>query len=49
MPVANFDARELRASVSGPLAAGRVGVGVSFKYGRRDGYTINTVTGNDLD
>ena len=27
----------------------RVGVGVSFKYGRRDGYTVNIVTGNDLD
>ncbi len=47
--MSSFDAREIGASVSGPLAAGRVGVGLSFKYGRRDGYTINTVTGNDLD
>ena len=49
VPVSNFDARELGASASGPLADGRVGIGLSFKYGQRDGYTINTVTGNDLD
>jgi iron complex outermembrane recepter protein len=49
VPVSNFDARDLGASVSGPLASGRIGVGLSFKYGQRDGYTINTVTGRDLD
>jgi iron complex outermembrane receptor protein len=49
VPVSNFDSRELGASVSGPLADGRVGLGLSFKYGQRDGYTTNIVTGNDLD
>lgn len=48
-PLANNDARDIGASVSGPLAAGRAGIGLSFKYGRRDGYTTNTLTGNDLD
>ena len=41
VPVSNFDAREIGANVSGPLAAGRVGIGLSFGYGQRDGYTIN--------
>src|SRR5688572_10326778 len=48
-PVANNAARDFGGSVSGPLAAGRVGVGVSFKYGSRDGYTRNVITGNDID
>ncbi len=49
VPLSNFDSRELGASVSGPLADGRVGIGLALKYGQRDGYTTNTVTGNDLD
>ena len=48
-PVANFGARDVRASVSGPLAAGRVGVSGAIGYGRRDGFTRNVVTGNDVD
>jgi iron complex outermembrane receptor protein len=49
VPFANFDGRELRAGVSGPLAAGRVGVSGAMAYGRRDGFTRNVVTGNDVD
>jgi iron complex outermembrane receptor protein len=49
VPLANFDGREFRAGVSGPLAAGRVGVSGAIAYGRRDGYTRNAVTGNDVD
>ncbi|MGH9254453.1 MAG: TonB-dependent receptor [Vicinamibacterales bacterium] len=49
VPVSNFDARDFRASVSGPLAAGRVGVSGAIGYGRRDGFTRNVVTGNDVD
>jgi iron complex outermembrane receptor protein len=48
-PLANFSAREFRASASGPLAQGRVGVSGSLRYGQRDGYTRNAITGNDLD
>jgi iron complex outermembrane receptor protein len=49
VPLANFAGRELRASLSGPLASGRVGVSGSIGYGRRDGFTRNTLTGNDVD
>jgi iron complex outermembrane receptor protein len=49
VPLANFDGRELRAAASGPLVAGRVGVSGAIAYGRRDGFTRNVVTGNDVD
>ena len=49
VPVGNIGSREIRGTVSGPLAAGRVGVSGSLAYGRRDGYTRNDVTGNDID
>lgn len=48
-PLANSDRRELRASAAGPLIDQRLGFGVSLQYGRRDGFTRNDVTGNDLD
>ena len=49
VPFANSDARDVRGSVAGPLVADKLGMGVSLQYGRRDGYTVNDVTGNDLD
>ena len=49
VPLANNDARDVRGSFSGPLAAGRVGVSGSINYGRREGFTRNDLTGNDLD
>ena len=49
MPLANAGSREFRATASGPLTAGRVGVSGAVAYARRDGFTRNTVTGNDLD
>jgi len=49
VPFANSDARDVRGSVSGPLVANTLGMGVSLQYGRRDGYTVNDITGNDLD
>src|SRR4029450_2633602 len=49
VPFANSDARDVRGSVAGPLVANTLGMGVSLQYGRRDGYTVNDVTGNDLD
>jgi len=49
VPFANSDARDVRGSVTGPLVANTLGMGVSLQYGRRDGYTVNDLTGNDLD
>jgi len=49
VPLANSAAREVRGSVSGPLVDDRLGMAVSLEYDRRDGYTVNDVTGNYLD
>ena len=49
VPFANSDARDVRGSVAGPLVANTLGMGVALQYGRRDGYTVNDLTGNDLD
>ena len=49
VPVSNFGSRNVGGSFSGPLAAGRVGISGSIGYGRRDGFTRNRVTGNDID
>jgi iron complex outermembrane receptor protein len=49
VPFGNYGARDVRGSVSGPLVAGRLGLAVSLGHERRDGYTINDITGNDLD
>lgn len=49
VPVANFASRDLRASFSGPLAVGRIGVSGTLAYARRGGFTRNTVTGRDVD
>ena len=48
-PLSNFDSRNVRGSVSGPLVAGRVGISGSIGYGRRAGFTFNRVTGRDVD
>jgi iron complex outermembrane receptor protein len=49
VPLANSDSRDIRGGVAGPLVADRLGMAVSLQYGRRDGYTVNDLTGNDLD
>ena len=48
VPIGDYDAREVRANVSGPLSD-RVAVSFSVGHAERDGFTKNTVTGNDLD
>ena len=48
-PLSNFDSRNVRGSVSGPLVAGRVGISGTIGYGRRAGFTVNRVTGHDVD
>jgi iron complex outermembrane recepter protein len=47
-PFGDFGSREVRGSVSGPLG-GQVAVGVSLGREEREGYTINQVTGRDVD
>ena len=49
VPFANADARDVRGSIGGPVIDGKLGVGASLQYGRRDGFTTNDLTGNDLD
>src|SRR5262245_7758301 len=46
--LANRSEWDARASISGPISD-KVGVRVTAGHGARDGFTINDVTGNDLD
>ncbi len=48
VPLGNFDSREIRGAASGPIAGG-LSVGFSAGHASRDGFTINTLTGNHLD
>jgi iron complex outermembrane receptor protein len=48
VPLGNADTREVRVAASGPIHE-RVAFGVSFGRSMRDGFTVNDVTGNDLD
>lgn len=47
-PFGNQSARELRASAAGPVS-GSIGLGFAIGAQARDGFTVNEVTGNDLD
>jgi iron complex outermembrane recepter protein len=49
VPFANSDSRDVRGGVAGPLITDKLGMAMSLQYGRRDGYTVNDLTGNDLD
>jgi iron complex outermembrane receptor protein len=49
VPLANRASRDVQGSASGPIVKGRLGAGVSLAYGRRDGFTVNAVTGHDVD
>src|SRR4030095_1892574 len=40
---------ENRASVSGPLIENKLGASVGVVFSKRDGFTTNTLTGNDID
>jgi iron complex outermembrane receptor protein len=48
VPLGNYDNREIRGSASGPLTS-TVAIGMSLSHAEREGFTINGVTGNDLD
>jgi iron complex outermembrane receptor protein len=48
-PYGNFNAGDVRGSVSGPIVADKLGVGFAIGYSQREGFTTNDVTGHDLD
>jgi len=48
VPVANYGQWDARGSVSGPLTD-KLGFGLTLGRGKRDGFTKNDVTGNDID
>jgi iron complex outermembrane receptor protein len=45
----NYSRREVRGSVSSPLLKNRFGIDLAGGYSSRDGYTVNDLTGKDLD
>jgi iron complex outermembrane receptor protein len=47
-PFGNVGQKEVRGSVSGPVG-NKAAVGFAAGTQRRDGYTVNGITGNDLD
>ena len=48
VPFGDYGNREVRGQVSGPLGD-RVGISFALSHGEREGFTKNTLTGNDLD
>jgi iron complex outermembrane receptor protein len=48
-PFGNFGSADVRGTASGPLVTDKLALGVAAGYSRRDGFTVNDVTGNDLD
>jgi iron complex outermembrane receptor protein len=48
-PFGNFASFDIRGHASGALIADKLSAGAAFSYGTRDGYTVNDVTGDDLD
>jgi iron complex outermembrane receptor protein len=47
-PFGNYGAKDIRGSVSGPLGS-RAAFGVSAGHAEREGFSINRVTGDDVD
>src|SRR4029450_2409164 len=47
-PFGNIGYGAIQGTASGPVVTDKLGVGVGIGYSRRDGYTVNDVTGNDL-
>ena len=48
-PFGNFSSADVRGNASGPIVGDTVGASVGFGYTRRAGFTVNDITGNDLD
>ena len=49
VPFGNFSQMEFRAAVSGPIAGDKASAGFSMSFAEREGFTVNDLTGNDLD
>ncbi|HET7219386.1 MAG TPA: TonB-dependent receptor [Vicinamibacterales bacterium] len=49
VPFGNFASFDIRGHASGALIADKLSAGAAFTFGTRDGYTLNDVTGDDLD
>ena len=49
LPFANHGAWTVRGGVSGPVVEDKVAVGFSVAQVSRDGFTVNAITGNDVD
>ena len=48
-PFGNYGAWAVRGGASGPVVPDRLSLGVSFAEVNRDGFTVNDVTGRDID
>ena len=49
VPFGNHGARAVRGGASGPVIQDKMSLGVSFAQVDRDGFTVNDVTGHDID
>jgi iron complex outermembrane recepter protein len=49
VPFGNFSSWDIRGNASGPLIADTLSASGAFSYAERDGFTVNDVTGHDLD
>jgi iron complex outermembrane receptor protein len=49
VPFGNHGSWAVRGGASGPLVSDKVSAGVSFAQVNREGFTVNDVTGNDID
>ena len=49
VPFGSDNLFDVRANVSGPIATDKLAVGFSMAWATRDGFTTNTLTGNDID
>jgi iron complex outermembrane receptor protein len=49
VPFGNHGSWGVRGGASGPLLRDKVSLGVAFAQVARDGFTVNDVTGNDID
>ena len=48
VPFGNYDTVDVRANASGPISS-TLAFGGAFGFTARDGFTVNSITGNDLD
>ncbi len=48
-PFGNFSSGDVRTSASGPIVADKLAASFGFGFTRRDGFTTNDITGNDID